>query len=71
MVLCDVLDNRRPGGGGGVGANAAYIAPGCHQRSELAEAAVKAAVGKFGKLNVLVNNASIVKVTNLADCPLD
>jgi 3alpha(or 20beta)-hydroxysteroid dehydrogenase len=70
VVLCDILDGEGQAVAAEIGANAAYIRLDVTSEASW-QAAVKAAVSKFGKLNVLVNNAGIVKVTDLADCPLD
>ncbi|MBK8133062.1 MAG: glucose 1-dehydrogenase [Gammaproteobacteria bacterium] len=70
VVLCDILDSEGQAVAAEIGANATYVRLDVTSEASW-QAAVKAAVGKFGKLNVLVNNAGIVKVTNLADCPLD
>lgn len=70
VVLCDILDSEGQAVAAEIGANAAYIRLDVTSEASW-QAAVKAAVSKFGKLNVLVNNAGIVKVTDLADCPLD
>lgn len=70
VMLCDILDSEGQAVAAEIGANAAYIRLDVTSEASW-QAAVKAAVGKFGKLNVLVNNAGIVKVTDLADCPLD
>lgn len=70
VMLCDILDSEGQAVAAEIGANAAYLHLDVTSEASW-QAAVKAAVGKFGKLNVLVNNAGIVKVTDLADCPLD
>ncbi|TAL10143.1 MAG: glucose 1-dehydrogenase [Porticoccaceae bacterium] len=69
VMLCDILDSEGQAVAAEIGANAAYLHLDVTSEASW-QAAVKAAVGKFGKLNVLVNNAGIVKVTDLADCPL-
>ncbi|MFZ2207844.1 MAG: glucose 1-dehydrogenase [Porticoccaceae bacterium] len=70
VVLCDILDGEGQAVAAEIGANATYVRLDVTSEASW-QAAVKAAVSKFGKLNVLVNNAGIVKVTDLADCPLD
>jgi 3alpha(or 20beta)-hydroxysteroid dehydrogenase len=70
VMLCDILDSEGQAVATEIGANAAYLHLDVTSEASW-QAAVKAAVSKFGKLNVLVNNAGIVKVTDLADCPLD
>ncbi len=70
VMLCDILDSEGQAVAAEIGANAAYIRLDVTSEASW-QAAVTAAVSKFGKLNVLVNNAGIVKVTALADCPLD
>ena len=70
VMLCDILDSEGQAVAAEIGANAAYIRLDVTSEASW-QAAVKAAVSTFGKLNVLVNNAGIVKVTPLADCPLD
>jgi 3alpha(or 20beta)-hydroxysteroid dehydrogenase len=70
VVLCDILDGEGQAVAAEIGANATYVRLDVTSEASW-QAAVKAAVSKFGKLNVLVNNAGIVKVTPLADCPLD
>lgn len=70
VMLCDILDSEGQAVAAEIGANAAYIRLDVTSEASW-QAAVTAAVSKFGKLNVLVNNAGIVKVTDLADCPLD
>lgn len=70
VMLCDILDSEGQAVAAEIGANAAYLRLDVTSEASW-QAAVKAAVSKFGKLNVLVNNAGIVKVTDLADCPLD
>ena len=69
VMLCDILDSEGQAVAAEIGANAAYLHLDVTSEASW-QAAVKGAVGKFGKLNVLVNNAGIVKVTDLADCPL-
>lgn len=70
VMLCDILDGEGQAVAAEIGANAAYLRLDVTSEASW-QAAVKAAVSKFGKLNVLVNNAGIVKVTDLADCPLE
>ncbi len=70
VMLCDILDSEGQAVAAEIGANAAYLRLDVTSEASW-QAAVKAAVSKFGKLNVLVNNAGIVKVTDLADCPLE
>jgi 3alpha(or 20beta)-hydroxysteroid dehydrogenase len=70
VMLCDILDSEGQAVAAEIGANAAYLRLDVTSEASW-QAAVKAAVAKFGKLNVLVNNAGIVKVTALADCPLE
>lgn len=70
VMLCDILDDEGQAVAAEIGANAAYLRLDVTSEASW-QAAVKAAVSKFGKLNVLVNNAGIVKVTDLADCPLE
>ena len=70
VMLCDILDDEGQAVAAEIGANAAYLRLDVTSEASW-QAAVKATVSKFGKLNVLVNNAGIVKVTALADCPLE
>ncbi|MGB5097954.1 MAG: glucose 1-dehydrogenase [Porticoccaceae bacterium] len=70
VMLCDILDSEGQAVAAEIGANAAYLRLDVTSEASW-QAAVKATVSKFGKLNVLVNNAGIVKVTDLADCPLE
>jgi 3alpha(or 20beta)-hydroxysteroid dehydrogenase len=70
VMLCDILDSEGQAVAAEIGPNAAYLRLDVTSEASW-QAAVKAAVAKFGKLNVLVNNAGIVKVTALADCPLE
>ena len=70
VMLCDILDSEGQAVTAEIGANAAYLRLDVTSEASW-QAAVKATVSKFGKLNVLVNNAGIVKVTDLADCPLE
>jgi 3alpha(or 20beta)-hydroxysteroid dehydrogenase len=70
VMLCDILDSEGQAVAAEIGANAAYLRLDVTSEASW-QAAVKATVAKFGKLNVLVNNAGIVKVTALADCPLE
>src|SRR3990167_1200040 len=70
VMLCDILDSEGQAVAAEIGANAAYLRLDVTSEASW-QAAVTAAVSKFGKLNVLVNNAGIVKVTALADCPLE
>jgi len=70
VMLCDILDSEGQAVAAEIGANAAYLRLDVTSEASW-QAAVKATVSKFGKLNVLVNNAGIVKVTALADCPLE
>ena len=70
VMLCDILDDEGQAVAAEIGANAAYLRLDVTSEASW-QAAVNATVAKFGKLNVLVNNAGIVKVTALADCPLE
>lgn len=70
VMLCDIRDDEGQAVAAEIGANAAYLRLDVTSEASW-QAAVKATVSKFGKLNVLVNNAGIVKVTALADCPLE
>ena len=68
VMLCDVLDAEGQAVAAEIGANAAYLSLDVISESAWKEV-VAATVARFGKLNVLVNNAGIVKVTALEECP--
>ena len=68
VMLCDVLDAEGQAVAAEIGANAAYLSLDVTSESAWKEV-VAATVARFGKLNVLVNNAGIVKVTALEECP--
>jgi 3alpha(or 20beta)-hydroxysteroid dehydrogenase len=69
VMLCDLLDAEGQAVAAEIGANAAYLHLDVSSESDWKQV-VKATVEKFGKLDVLVNNAGIVKVTALEACPL-
>ncbi|GMU46022.1 MAG: SDR family oxidoreductase [Pseudomonadales bacterium] len=69
VMLCDLLDAEGQAVAAEIGPNAAYLHLDVSSESGWKQV-VEATVEKFGKLDVLVNNAGIVKVTALEACPL-
>jgi len=70
VMLCDLLDAEGQAVAAEIGANAAYMHLDVTSESEWKQV-VEATVARFGKLDVLINNAGIVKVTPLEQCPTD
>jgi 3alpha(or 20beta)-hydroxysteroid dehydrogenase len=69
VMLCDVLDAEGQAVAAEIGANAAYLRLDVTSENDWKKV-VQATVEKFGKLNVLINNAGIVKISALEECPL-
>lgn len=70
VMLCDVLDEDGEKTAASLGANAAYSHLDVTDESAW-QAAVAATVAKFGKLNVLVNNAGIADMNALKDMSVE
>jgi len=69
VMLCDLLDAEGQAVAAEIGANATYLHLDVTSEGDWKQV-VKATVEKFGRLDVLLNNAGIVKVTPLEACPL-
>jgi 3-oxoacyl-[acyl-carrier protein] reductase len=60
VMLCDLLDDEGQAVAAEIGANAAYMRLDVTSESDWKKV-VQATVDKFGKLNVLINNAGIIR----------
>ncbi len=70
VMLCDVLDAEGEKTAAAIGAAAAYVHLDVTDEASW-QAAVAATVAKFGKLNVLVNNAGIADMNVLKDMSVE
>lgn len=71
VMLCDLLDDEGQAVAAEIGANAAYTRLDVTSESDWKKV-VQATVDKFGKLNVLINNAGIITPTKeIGDTSLD
>ena len=71
VMLCDLLDDEGQAVAAEIGANAAYMRLDVTSESDWKKV-VQATVDKFGKLNVLINNAGIITtVKEVGDTSLD
>ena len=71
VMLCDLLDDEGQAVAAEIGANAAYMRLDVTSESDRKKV-VQATVDKFGKLNVLINNAGIITpVKEVGDTSLD
>lgn len=71
VMLCDLLDDEGQAVAAEIGANAAYMRLDVTSESDWKKV-VQATVDKFGKLNVLINNAGIITPTKeIGDTSLD
>ena len=71
VMLCDLLDDEGQAVAAEIGANAAYMRLDVTNESDWKKV-VQATVDKFGKLNVLINNAGIITpVKEVGDTSLD
>jgi 3alpha(or 20beta)-hydroxysteroid dehydrogenase len=70
VVLGDVLDDRGAAVAAGLGACACRFVHHDVTSQEQWDAAVAAALDAFGRLDVLVNNAGVLRFASIADMPL-